>query len=271
MFQDEQFMTAADKEEVLADWNTFIHSGFRREHFTDKLYKHLTVHCGLSARVNINEFWANYFNSVAAPLATFFNQFGGTKVSAESRWLDWRGGNAGDLKEAMIALAEDFWPVFESVLTGYAQECYEAEKWADAQLYQDKLPGSMQSAQTLSHMGLIFELTFPFEVYLDYLPVDEELRRRLSNRAVRPADPAPPPAVAAIQTAQWNLNGRAAQLVQARQVPLFDAAVAQAESAAQTLLARKIADLSVTEVLATGIRHASPVVIDGQKILYADK
>jgi hypothetical protein len=266
MFINEQYMSATDKEIVLADWNRFIRSGFREIDFTRQLYNCLHLTCSFIPHTSQAEFWHYYFGGNAAMLAIFMNQFGGTKVSAETRWVNWRGGNAGDLKEAMIALAVEEWPTFESVLTGYAQERYEEEKWQDAREYTDKLPQRMQNADAFSRMALIFELTFPFEIYLDCLPVDEELRRRLTFGQGVVVEPPRPPGGGIM--AQWNLNGRADGLVEIRQVPLFERQEARTEAANR--LAQRIEALSTTEVLA-GLQHTSPLIIKEQKILYADK
>jgi hypothetical protein len=42
-FKDAEFMSAKEKELVLAQWKRFVERGFNFEHFTDRLYKFLTL------------------------------------------------------------------------------------------------------------------------------------------------------------------------------------------------------------------------------------
>jgi hypothetical protein len=58
---DVEFMTAKEKEMVLKQWVTFVKNGFKWEQFTDRLYKHLTLHCSFIAHYNRHGFYQTYF------------------------------------------------------------------------------------------------------------------------------------------------------------------------------------------------------------------
>lgn len=58
---DAKFMTATEKELVLKQWTTFVKHGFKFEHFTDRIYKHLTLHCSFIAHFNRLGFYETYF------------------------------------------------------------------------------------------------------------------------------------------------------------------------------------------------------------------
>jgi hypothetical protein len=269
MFTDEQYMPAWKKERVLADWQRFIRGGFRYHHFSPDLYQQLSLHCSFIAHTDRRRFWEHYFNSAAAALAVFMNQFGGTKVAAETRWVDWRSGTAADLKEAMCNQAEAIFPTFERLLTTYALERYEAEKWADAQERLAQLPAQRRDAQAMSHLGLLIELVFPFEVYLNHLRVDDELRDRLDFEAApvieAPWEPVPP-----FDAAEWELKARAGETTAVQHLSLFDEG--EARSAATfgltteaTPLAERIAALSAENEAAQ--RSAAPLVIENERAM----
>ena len=44
-FADERFISTAEKELTLSAWKTFLKHGCKLEHFTERLYHHLTQHC----------------------------------------------------------------------------------------------------------------------------------------------------------------------------------------------------------------------------------
>ena len=48
-FKDSEFMTAKEKGLVLAQWRRFVERGFNFEHFSDRIYKHLTLHASFIA------------------------------------------------------------------------------------------------------------------------------------------------------------------------------------------------------------------------------
>lgn len=59
--KDTEFMTAKEKEKVLRQWRTFVTSGFSPEHFTEAVYKHLTLHCSFMAHYKRQGFYDTYF------------------------------------------------------------------------------------------------------------------------------------------------------------------------------------------------------------------
>lgn len=84
MFTDSEFMSAKEKEMVLKQWRTFLkalsnanlanqtgsdYGYFPTEldrPFTDRLYKHLSLHCGFIAHYNRRGFLAARFGSPEA-------------------------------------------------------------------------------------------------------------------------------------------------------------------------------------------------------------
>ena len=67
-FKDSEFMTVRDKELVLAQWRRFVERGFNFEHFTDRLYKHLTLHCSFIAHFDRSGFYSTYFENPEATI-----------------------------------------------------------------------------------------------------------------------------------------------------------------------------------------------------------
>ena len=108
-FQDVEFMTAKEKELVLKQWITFLKYGCRWEHFTDRLYQHLIMHCAFIAHYNRHGFYDEYFTSVNGR-RKFFAQFdlnqGGR--SAEYGDILWR--TRGDYEDINMAMCKSFMP-----------------------------------------------------------------------------------------------------------------------------------------------------------------
>ena len=258
MFSNEQYMPAWKKEQILSDWQRFIRGGFRFRHFSPELYEHLTLNCSFQAHSSRRRFWEDYFDSKADALAVFMNQFGGSKVTAETRWVDWRGGSAADLKEAMSRAAEAVWPTFEQRLTTWAVERYEEEKWADAQQRAQGLSlDNISPARMTGLMGLLIELVFPIEVYLSSLQVDEALRDYL-DMTTTPVieDPDPLPDFSAIDPPP----------VSARHLSLFEA------PAQETRDTTRYNDISLSERIAALTEAADaqpdpPLVIEREKAM----
>jgi len=107
-FRDVQFMTAPEKESVLRDWERFIESGFERRRFTDRLYKHLTLHCSFIAHYDINGFYSEYF-SEKRNTAKFIDQFT-SGISAEYGMDYWLKGDYEDINQAMRREMEKYAP-----------------------------------------------------------------------------------------------------------------------------------------------------------------
>ncbi len=272
MFTSERYISAGEKNIVLAGWSRFIRNGFREVDFSEALYKLLTLHCSFIAHTDRRRFYERFFADNAAALAVFMNQFGGTKVAAETLWVEWRSGTAHDLKEAMCEDATTLFPAFERVLAEYAREKYEEEKWHEARKQTAELPQQMQGSEAMSHMGIVFEIIFPFETYLNHLMVDDELRHRLTIEQeiifASPDWPAP-----AAEAPSRNLNGRADEIAGVRHLSLFE----QPEEKETVLppIASGTADLmqqiaALSSPADDTTHHVSPVVIEGEKALYAE-
>jgi hypothetical protein len=113
-FVDEDYLAAAGKQQILADWQRFITSGFKKLFFTRDLYRFLHHGCDFIAHTNQETFWAYYFNSDANRLRAFLNQFGGNGYSAEYGSHAWLDNPAADLKGAMCqAMARLYAPLLQ--------------------------------------------------------------------------------------------------------------------------------------------------------------
>jgi hypothetical protein len=100
-FVDEEYLSAAGKRQILADWQRFITGGFKKLFFTRELYRFLRHNCGFTAHTSQDGFWAYYFNAELLRLQAWLNQFGGNRRSVEFNTHAWLGGPAADLKLAM--------------------------------------------------------------------------------------------------------------------------------------------------------------------------
>jgi hypothetical protein len=90
-FQDEQFVSAAEKQLVLNAWITFLRHGCRREHFSERLYHHLSLHCSFIAHFNRHGFYEFYFSIPGDHTYRFLDQFdpGKAGMAAELGELYW--------------------------------------------------------------------------------------------------------------------------------------------------------------------------------------
>jgi len=112
-FTNEETMSAADKRQILAEWQRFIYHGFNKLFFTAALCRYLTRQCGFAHRRR-ESFWAYYYSSEIAHLKAMLNQFGGDRRGAESGDHDWlRFGDTLDLK---AALCEEVRRVYQPLL-----------------------------------------------------------------------------------------------------------------------------------------------------------
>ena len=106
-FKDAEFMSAREKELVLAQWKRFVERGFNFEHFTDRLYKFLTLHASFIAHFNRSGFYSTYFEDPEATIR-FLNQFdcehGFASVEYGSTW--WLEGEYADINRAMCEVVE---------------------------------------------------------------------------------------------------------------------------------------------------------------------
>ncbi len=62
-FRASEFMTIREKELVLKTWLRFLGNGLRFKDFTDRLYKHLHLHCGFIAHYDRPGFYETYFEN----------------------------------------------------------------------------------------------------------------------------------------------------------------------------------------------------------------
>lgn len=135
-FWDSKFMTAKEKNMVLKQWRTFLKNGCKWDHFTDRLYKHLTLHCSFIAHYNRLGFYETYFQSGSDRLH-FFSQFdlsqGG--VSVEYGMTIWRKGEYEDINTAMCKVFAEFCELLEDQAT--LNHLHEAE--VELQQVQEKV------------------------------------------------------------------------------------------------------------------------------------
>src|SRR5258708_89525 len=112
-FTDEHFMSAAEKRLTLSAWKTFLKNGCKLEHFTERLYYHLTQHCSFIAHYDRHGFYGVYFKSPNAQTIGFLDQFDPNKpgISAEYGDTWWLNGPTGcDLSRAMRQGAAPYLP-----------------------------------------------------------------------------------------------------------------------------------------------------------------
>ncbi len=105
--KDTQYMTGKEKEMVLKQWITFIKNGFKFEHFTDRLYKHLTLHCSFIAHFDRVGFFNTYFIKPERK-RKFIGQFDTDKGMISIEYGDnyWLWGDYDDLNLAMCSAME---------------------------------------------------------------------------------------------------------------------------------------------------------------------
>jgi len=121
-FKDVEFMTAKEKQLVLTDWIHFLKhlntdnckkyiDNFGNsmpklfKYFTERLYKHLTLHCSFIAHYDRYGFFITYFNE---PERTqlFLRQFtDGKSIEYGNNW--WLDGDYADINQAMCKVAKD--------------------------------------------------------------------------------------------------------------------------------------------------------------------
>ena len=114
--KDTRFMSAAEKERVLKQWERFLKGGLKWEQFNKGLYNHLIMHCSFIAHYNRAGFYSTYFES-GDGIADFLGQF--DKSNAESNGIPrsveygmdyWATGDYADINMAMIETATKYIP-----------------------------------------------------------------------------------------------------------------------------------------------------------------
>jgi len=160
-FQDEEFMSAAEKQLVLKAWIAFLRHGCRSEHFTERLYQHISLHCSFIAHFNRRGFYEFYFGSPGEQTIRFVDQFDPTQrgTSAEmgaTYWLSDHNTSA-DLNHAMRDVAG---PHVDKL----RQHFNEMKKQADLslatliaakygkQLFDSDVPGSSRQRDSATHL-----------------------------------------------------------------------------------------------------------------------
>jgi len=101
-FKSVEFMSAEDKEKVLKAWKQFLAHDFSQRFFTDRLYKHLTLHCSFIAHYSKDGFYHDYFDDpedTTKFIKQFDKNFG--YVSVEYGMDCWIKGDFSDLNLAM--------------------------------------------------------------------------------------------------------------------------------------------------------------------------
>lgn len=110
-FRDGQFMSAREKRLVLNAWVRFLKNGMRFEDFSDRLYRHLTLHCSFIAHYDRSGFYQTYFAN-GEDAARFFTQFDkrGECHSVEYGGAWWLSKEYEDINGAMIEEASEYIP-----------------------------------------------------------------------------------------------------------------------------------------------------------------
>jgi hypothetical protein len=110
-FRDVEFMSAREKRLVLNAWVRFLKNGLRFEDFSDRLYRHLTLHCSFIAHYNRAGFYQTYFEN-GEDSARFLSQFDkrGECQSVEYGGSWWLNGDYEDVNRAMIEEASGYIP-----------------------------------------------------------------------------------------------------------------------------------------------------------------
>ena len=115
--RDSQFMTAAEKERVLRNWESFLKSGLKWDRFTPLLYHHLMQHCSFIAHYDRAGFYSTYFADGDGK-AQFLSQFDprnagpdGIPPSTEYGASWWCTGDYEDVNRRMISVAATYIPM----------------------------------------------------------------------------------------------------------------------------------------------------------------
>jgi hypothetical protein len=127
-FRDVEFMSAREKQLLLNAWVRFLKNGLRFEDFSDRLYRHLTLHCSFIAHYNRAGFYQTYFEN-GEDSARFLAQFdkSGECHSVEYGASWWLNGDHEDINGAMIEEASRYIPGLLAKAQAKAREADLAE------------------------------------------------------------------------------------------------------------------------------------------------
>jgi len=178
--------------DILTDWRRFIAAGFELKEFTPDLYHHLSQHCAFIAHTNREVFWDTYFNQGALAFTSFLNQFGGDLRPAEYPDMgDWFLGPQSDprigaLTMQLIKEARDVFPRLLESLIALARHEYDVEMWSDLNArWQQLAERGMATAESMNHLKIIYEITFPFETFTSVYQITPQARRRMAETWAR--------------------------------------------------------------------------------------
>lgn len=127
-FRDVEFLSAREKQLVLNAWVRFLKNGLRFEDFSDRLYRHLTLHCSFIAHYNRAGFYQTYFENgedTARFLAQFDKRTDCRSVEYGGAW--WLNGDYEDINGAMIEEAAEYIPALLESAGAKAREADLAE------------------------------------------------------------------------------------------------------------------------------------------------
>lgn len=100
-FKDEEYLSAAEKEKILALWIRFLKNNFQRNDFTHQLYNYLMNHADFIAHYSIHGFYAEYFTTGEDKIR-FLKQFDRAEMK-KCHWYSMKlTGDYSDLNNAMV-------------------------------------------------------------------------------------------------------------------------------------------------------------------------
>jgi len=149
LFKDTEFLTADDKMRIYKDWRRFIANGYAKSCFTDRLYKHLSLHCGYIAHYNRSGFYHTYWqnsineyaknnNLLVRPVPPAFYNFFSFIVQFDVDYRDYRDINTlmlYDLRSQLTALKKELenevFSLFQSDINNKSHLAIEKKAYLD--------------------------------------------------------------------------------------------------------------------------------------------
>ena len=182
-----------ERQQLLADWATFIYGGFRERDFTRRLADYLTRYCGFEAyRGEGPVFWEEIFSEDIEATLNFVEQFGQPQAGPDSAWL---GREPTGLNRALCALVEPVYADLIGALHEGAQISLDAimddeieTALTDPDFRAEWLAeGWDDEAELRRHLEEIYDPGWIFE---QGLPLDDETRQ-LVTAALGSKEPPP--------------------------------------------------------------------------------